>query len=58
MAKHTSNNGLFRQDAIIAQLRKDARSNDNGSAVAQSKETKYLVKVKEDQVRISRYQPK
>jgi hypothetical protein len=58
MAKHTSNNGLFRQDAVIAQLRKDARGNDNGSAVAQSKTTKYLVKAKEDKVRISFYQPK
>ena len=58
MAKHTSNNGLFRQDAVISQLRKDARGNDNGSAAAQCKETKYLVKVKDERVRISFYQPK
>ena len=53
MAKHTSNNGLFRQDAVIAQLRKDARGSVAGSAVMQCKETKYLVRSKEEKVQVS-----
>ena len=53
MAKHTSNSGKFRQDAVIAQLRKDAKGSVAGSAVMQCKETKYLVRSKEEKVQVS-----
>lgn len=53
MAKHTKNSGKFRQDAVVAQLRRDAQGNDRTSAVAQCKETKYLVRNKAEKVQVS-----
>ena len=53
MAIRKSNSGKTRQDAVISQFAKDARSNENTSAVAQCKETKYLVRTKEEKVQVS-----
>ena len=35
MAKHSKNNGKFREDSIVNQFRKDARMDTTGSAAAQ-----------------------
>jgi hypothetical protein len=53
MAIRKSNSGKQRQDAVVAQFAKDARSSVAGSAVMQCKESKYLVQRKEEKVQVS-----
>ena len=53
MAKFSTNSGKQRQDAVVARFAKDAKGSVAGSAVMQCKETKYLVRSKEEKVQVS-----
>ena len=53
MAKFGKNSGKQRQDAVVAQFAKDAKGSVAGSAVMQCKESKYLVRSKEEKVQVS-----
>tara|TARA_R100000951_G_scaffold44190_1_gene37292 strand:+ start:3604 stop:3786 length:183 start_codon:yes stop_codon:yes gene_type:complete len=52
MGKHIKNSGKIKQDAVLAQFRKDARSSNANSAVMQCI-NRVPKKVQKEQVRMS-----
>ncbi len=53
MAKHTSNSGKFKQDAVLGRFRKDARSSNANCAVMQCMNRAPKKVQKEEPVRMS-----